>query len=78
MCTDPASSKHRFFWEDPQDAQGEVQQDGDKIKFSGNPYMLVNSEIYDCQHGVDGNEALKRRLAAKDEVNRIIVTFTLD
>ena len=74
LCTDPASSKHRVFWEDPQDAQGE-SQGGDTLKFSGVPYMLVNSKIYDCQHGVDRNKALKRKLASKEEVKRFFKNF---
>ena len=69
ICTDPASGKHRVFWEDPQDAQGE-SQGGGRIKFSGIPYMLVNSKLHDCQHGVDRNKAVKRKLAAKEEVNK--------
>jgi len=72
--TDPASGKHRVFWEDPKDAQGE-SQGGDRLKFNGIPYMLVNSKIYDCQPGVDRNIALKRKLAEKQELRRLLHTF---
>jgi len=68
MCLDPTSSKHRVFWEDPQDAQGS-QEGIVRLKFSGTPYMLVNSKIYNCQHGVDRNKALKRKLAAREAIN---------
>lgn len=63
---DPASGNHRVLWEDTPDAGSESQDD--RIKFTGVPYMLVNSKTYDCQHGVNRNKALKTKLAPNDEV----------
>ncbi|XP_020605165.1 uncharacterized protein LOC110043995 isoform X2 [Orbicella faveolata] len=62
---DYTKGPHRIFWEDSQFV------DGAKISFNGVPFIILGSKVYDCQHGVDRNTALKRkrREEAETEVN---------
>lgn len=34
---------------------------GARISFTGVPFIILGSKVYDCQHGVDRNTALKKR-----------------
>jgi len=62
---DYTKGPHRIFWEDSQFV------DGAKISFNGVPFIILGSKVYDCQHGVDRNTALKRKRREEAEVNKI-------
>ncbi|KAL9954893.1 hypothetical protein ACROYT_G042478 [Oculina patagonica] len=53
---------HRIFWEDNQHVRGA------RISFTGVPFIILGSKVYDCQHGVDRNTALKKRKRAETKV----------
>ena len=54
LSTDYSKKTHKILWEDPRDAKGE------KIIFTGVPFVILGRKIYDCQHGVDRKAREKR------------------
>ena len=62
---DYSKGSHRIFWEDSQ------LVDGAKISFSGVPFIILGSKVYDCQHGMDRNMAVKRKRREEAEVSNI-------
>lgn len=55
LSIDYKKGSHRLYWEDPKEVNGT------KIKFTGVPFYILGSKIFDCQHGKDRNAALKKR-----------------
>lgn len=50
-ATDYRNENHRLYWEEPKEVNGK------KIEFSGVPFYIMGSKIYDCQHGKDRNSS---------------------
>ena len=59
---DYSKKTHKVFWEDTQDVKGA------RITFTGIPFMILGTKVYDYQHGVDRDLLKKKKRNQIDEV----------